>query len=178
MPNSGLLIASHQSHLAPGSYRHNRLFSLRSPKISGLSARNGGWRGSALSPASHPRFGACDGRQSPHPPIGVAARQRACRHLEPAEAYNNGAADGSTSIMVLAFEPADHDVAWMKCARECCADHGGTPEASGAEAVRHTTGRDPLRHTFDPLIEGSSWSKRLSLRGKLGGGEDGWVVQE
>ena len=32
----------------------------------------------------------------------------------------------------------------------------------------HATGRDPLRHTFDPLIEGSSWSKRLSLRGKLG----------
>src|SRR6516165_4492976 len=30
----------------------------------------------------------------------------------------------------------------------------------------HATGRDPLRHTFDPLIEGSSWSKRLSLRGK------------
>ena len=29
----------------------------------------------------------------------------------------------------------------------------------------HATGRDPLRHTFDPLIEGSSWSKRLSLRG-------------
>ena len=28
--------------------------------------------------------------QSPHPPIGVAARQRACRHIEPAEAYNNG----------------------------------------------------------------------------------------
>jgi hypothetical protein len=25
-----------------------------------------------------------------------------------------------TSIMVLAFKPADHDVAWMKCARECC----------------------------------------------------------
>ena len=32
---------------------------------------------------------------------------------------------------------ADHDVApWMKRARECCADHGGTPEASGAEAHR------------------------------------------
>ena len=27
----------------------------------------------------------------------------------------------------------------------------------------HATGRDPLRHTFDPLIEGSSWSKRLSF---------------
>src|SRR6516225_8379624 len=32
----------------------------------------------------------------------------------------------------------------------------------------HATGRDPLRHTFDPLIEGSSWSKRLSFRDKLG----------
>jgi hypothetical protein len=28
---------------------------------------------------------------------------------------------------------------------------------------RHVTGRDPLRHTFDPLIEGSSWSKRLYM---------------
>jgi len=38
---------------------------------------------------------------------------------------------------VLAFESADHDVEpWMKRARECCADHGGAPEASGAEAHR------------------------------------------
>jgi hypothetical protein len=33
MPNSGLLIASHQSHLPLSSYRHNRLFSVRSVKI-------------------------------------------------------------------------------------------------------------------------------------------------
>ena len=60
-----------------------------------------------------------------------------CRILDPAEAYNTGAADGSVAIMVLAFESADHDVApWMKRARECCVDHGGTPEASGAEAHR------------------------------------------
>ena len=60
-----------------------------------------------------------------------------CRILDPAEAYNTGAADGSVAIMVLAFESADHDVApWMKRARECCADHGGTPETSGAEAHR------------------------------------------
>src|SRR5215831_17759959 len=60
-----------------------------------------------------------------------------CRMLDPAEAYNTGAADGSVAIMVLAFESADHDVApWVKRARECCADHGGTPEASGAEAHR------------------------------------------
>src|SRR6478736_1455819 len=58
-----------------------------------------------------------------------------CRILDPAEAYNTGAADGSVAIMVLAFESADHDVEpWMKRARECCADHGGTPEASGADA--------------------------------------------
>jgi alkyldihydroxyacetonephosphate synthase len=60
-----------------------------------------------------------------------------CRILDPAEAYNTGAADGSVAIMVLAFESADHDVEpWMKRALECCADHGGTPEASGAEAQR------------------------------------------
>ena len=60
-----------------------------------------------------------------------------CRILDPAEAYNTGAADGSVAIMVLAFESADHDVApWMRRALECCADHGGTPEASGAEAHR------------------------------------------
>ena len=60
-----------------------------------------------------------------------------CRILDPAEAYNTGAADGSVAIMVLAFESADHDVMpWMRRALECCADHGGTPEASGAEAHR------------------------------------------
>ena len=59
-----------------------------------------------------------------------------CRILDPAEAYNTGAADGSVAIMVLAFESADHDVApWMKRALECCADHGGTPEASGARRI-------------------------------------------
>ena len=60
-----------------------------------------------------------------------------CRILDPAEAYNTGAADGSVAIMVLAFESADHDVApWMKRALECCADHGGAPEATGAGAHR------------------------------------------
>ena len=59
-----------------------------------------------------------------------------CRILDPAEAFNTGAADGSVAIMVLAFESADHDVEpWMKRARECCADHGGMPEASGARGA-------------------------------------------
>jgi alkyldihydroxyacetonephosphate synthase len=60
-----------------------------------------------------------------------------CRILDSLEAYNTGAADGSVAIMVLAFESADHGVEpWMQRARECCADHGGTPEASGADAHR------------------------------------------
>src|SRR5215472_8053418 len=56
-----------------------------------------------------------------------------CRILDALEAYNTGAADGSASIMVLGFESADHPVEpWMRRALECCADHGGEPEAPGA----------------------------------------------
>src|SRR5262249_57480395 len=73
-----------------------------------------------------------------------------CRILDPAEAYNTSAADGSVAIMVLAFESADHDVApWMKRARECCADHGGTPEASGAEDRKEGSAR-PQPPAFTP----------------------------
>ena len=60
-----------------------------------------------------------------------------CRILDPTEAYNTGAADGTVAIMVLAFKSADHDVApWMKRARECCADHGGTLDEWCAIAPR------------------------------------------
>jgi alkyldihydroxyacetonephosphate synthase len=54
-----------------------------------------------------------------------------CRILDPEEAYNTGAGDGSAAIMVLAFESGDHPVEpWMKRALEACADHGGTPESA------------------------------------------------
>ncbi len=57
-----------------------------------------------------------------------------CRILDPQEALNTGASDGSAAIMVLAFESADHPVEpWMKRALECCADHGGAPERAGGE---------------------------------------------
>jgi alkyldihydroxyacetonephosphate synthase len=60
-----------------------------------------------------------------------------CRILDPAEAYNTGAADGSVAVMVLAFESADHDVApWMQRALECCTDHGGVTEANSPDAHR------------------------------------------
>ena len=53
-----------------------------------------------------------------------------CRILDPREAYNTGAGDGGSAIMALAFESADHPLeAWMARALECCADHGGAPEA-------------------------------------------------
>jgi alkyldihydroxyacetonephosphate synthase len=58
-----------------------------------------------------------------------------CRILDPAEAYNTGAADGSVAILVLAFESGDHPLdAWMNRALECCADHGGEAEVGGNDA--------------------------------------------
>ena len=54
-----------------------------------------------------------------------------CRILDPQEAYNTRAGDGTAAIMMLAFESADHPLdAWRARALECCADHGGVPEAS------------------------------------------------
>jgi alkyldihydroxyacetonephosphate synthase len=46
------------------------------------------------------------------------------------------AGDGTKAVMVLGFESADHALdAWMKRALECCADHGGTWDASGAAST-------------------------------------------
>jgi alkyldihydroxyacetonephosphate synthase len=61
-----------------------------------------------------------------------------CRILDPQEAFNTTAGDGSAAIMVLAFESGDHPVEpWMARALECCADHGGKPERTDtAEAHR------------------------------------------
>ena len=55
-----------------------------------------------------------------------------CRILDPQEAHNTGAADGTAALLVLAFESADHPVEpWINRALECCADHRGTPERTG-----------------------------------------------
>jgi alkyldihydroxyacetonephosphate synthase len=57
------------------------------------------------------------------------------RILDPAEAYNTGAGDGSVAILVLAFESGDHPLdAWLRRALECCADHDGVAETGGADA--------------------------------------------
>jgi len=49
-----------------------------------------------------------------------------CRLLDPAEARNNGVGDGTSAVLVLGFESADHALApWMARALELVADHGG-----------------------------------------------------
>jgi alkyldihydroxyacetonephosphate synthase len=56
-----------------------------------------------------------------------------CRILDPREAFNTGAGDGSFAVMVLAFESGDHPLEpWMARALQCCADHGGTVEPAEA----------------------------------------------
>ncbi len=61
-----------------------------------------------------------------------------CRILDPSEARNTGAGDGSFAVMVLASESADHEVGpSQKRALELCRDFGGTPEAAeGANATQ------------------------------------------
>ena len=50
-----------------------------------------------------------------------------CRLIDAAEAAGTGAGDGRHSLLVLAFESADHPVEpWMSRALELAQDHGGT----------------------------------------------------
>jgi alkyldihydroxyacetonephosphate synthase len=49
-----------------------------------------------------------------------------CRLLDPNEALYNGAGDGTRTLLLVAFESADHELdAWIARAAECCRDHGG-----------------------------------------------------
>jgi len=56
-----------------------------------------------------------------------------CRLLDPGEAETAAAGDGSTAVLVLGFESADHPLdAWMQRALELCRDAGGeVPEGAG-----------------------------------------------
>lgn len=50
-----------------------------------------------------------------------------CRLLDPTEALINGVGNGTTALLVLAFESADHALhAWIGRALELLADHGGS----------------------------------------------------
>jgi alkyldihydroxyacetonephosphate synthase len=56
--------------------------------------------------------------------------------------------------MVLGFESGDHSSdAWIARAIECCAEHGGTPEAAKAGDARQESGAThlfacPMRASF------------------------------
>ena len=53
-----------------------------------------------------------------------------CRLLDPAEARNNGVGDGTSAVLVLGFESADHVLTpWMTRALELVGDHGGQFDA-------------------------------------------------
>ncbi len=72
-----------------------------------------------------------------------------CRILDPQEAANTGAGDGSAAIMVLAFESGDHPLdAWVARALECCADHGGTPERPGERDAHREGAAEQWRTAF------------------------------
>jgi alkyldihydroxyacetonephosphate synthase len=72
-----------------------------------------------------------------------------CRILDPEEAFNTGAGDGSAAIMVLAFESGDHPVEpWMRRALECCADHGGKPEYSNSADAHREGAAGAWRNAF------------------------------
>ncbi|QQS14996.1 MAG: FAD-binding oxidoreductase [Rhodospirillales bacterium] len=101
------------------------------------------------------------------------------RLLDRVEALTTGAGDGSSDIMVLAFESADHDVGpWMARALECARDHRGQPDtdqltaegghragASGAwrnAFIRMPFFREiltPLAVLFDTFETSTTWDR-------------------
>jgi alkyldihydroxyacetonephosphate synthase len=72
-----------------------------------------------------------------------------CRILDPQEALNTAAADGTAAILVLAFESGDHSLeGWMGRALECCADHGGLPESGGVTDGHREGAAERWRNAF------------------------------
>ncbi len=82
-----------------------------------------------------------------------------CRILDPQEAYNTGAGDGGTAIMILAFESADHELnAWISRALECCADHAGTPENTDSADGGQTGAAGRWRNAFVRMPYAREWT--------------------
>lgn len=67
-----------------------------------------------------------------------------CRLLDPGEALLSGSGSGDASILLLAFESADHPLdAWMSRALECARDHGGdVPPGAGDTRTTDEGARD------------------------------------
>jgi alkyldihydroxyacetonephosphate synthase len=64
-----------------------------------------------------------------------------CRLLDPGEAETSGAGSGAESVLLIAFESADHALdAWMARALECAADHRGRVPADAGRTKRTEEG--------------------------------------
>ena len=72
-----------------------------------------------------------------------------CRLLDPLEAQVNGVGDGSTAVLVLAFESADHPIdAWMARALEITADCSGSTENQGGAGSQREGAAGEWRNAF------------------------------
>ena len=98
-----------------------------------------------------------------------------CRLLDPAEARANGVGDGTSAILVLGFESADHPLdAWMARALELAGDHHGVfdaeavarslrPRKASAEHRQGAAGQ--WRNAFIRMPYGRNLSVALGLIG-------------
>ncbi|MDA8183788.1 MAG: FAD-binding oxidoreductase [Actinomycetota bacterium] len=83
-----------------------------------------------------------------------------CRLVDPVEALVNGAGDGSSALLIVGFESAEHPLdAWAEIAAECVRDHAGVID-EGSWGARDdgqgsTIGASPGRA---PGAQGSSGS--------------------
>ncbi|MDO8863300.1 FAD-binding oxidoreductase [Haliea sp. E1-2-M8] len=70
-----------------------------------------------------------------------------CRLLDPVEALINGVGDGTSAVLVLAFESADHPLdAWLTRALELMADHGGEWDREAAQRSLRSAGAEEGEH--------------------------------
>ncbi len=82
-----------------------------------------------------------------------------CRLLDPMEAQLNGVGDGVSSLMVLAFESADHSLkAWIDRALELAGDHGGCWDQEAVE--RSLSATAPARAKTSEHRKGASGAWR------------------
>ncbi|MDX6722804.1 MAG: alkyldihydroxyacetonephosphate synthase [Solirubrobacteraceae bacterium] len=62
-----------------------------------------------------------------------------CRLIDPMEAAQAGAGDGSTALLTLGFESDDHPVdAWLQRGLEICREHGGSFDEQGLHPGEQT----------------------------------------
>jgi len=132
LPGSARAESRSPHHRLRGDSRdhHGSLDALQDGRVSGRAARS-------VSRPLHRGTGTARDRSS-------RTLSANCRILDPEEASNTGAGDGTSAIMVLAFESADHPVdVWMRRAPNAVPTMRGT--------------RDPERRGLSPRGAAGRW---------------------